>query len=384
MIQIDPKIRTWAEIDMNALYHNFQFARNASKKVMCVIKADGYGHGAVTLGKFLEKIGAAAFAVACLDEAVILREAGISLPILILGYTPPLYAELLAHYNITATIVDRQTAFETNRAAQKAGVIVFAHIKIDTGMSRLGLFAQTTSQIQDTIQAICSFTELSNTKITGMFTHFAAADTPGENAYTQQQLKNFLYIKETLYKSGIRIPVCHASNSAAILNYPNAQLDMVREGIMLYGLYPDNQPRSNGPLRPVMSLKTRVAQVKKYPAGASISYGRTYTTATPAQIAVLTAGYADGYPRRLSNHTDVFIQGKRYPQIGRICMDMCMANVTGSAVTRGDTAVLFGNGGLALELLANQIHTINYELACLITSRVHRIYNGLENNYKQN
>ena len=378
MIYTDPKMRTWAEIDLKALRHNFDIARSTGKKVMCVIKADGYGHGAVELGKHLEQYGAYAFAVACLDEALTLRDAGIKLPILILGYTPAEYAGILAENRITATIVDENAALQMEQEAARQGVSVQVHIKIDTGMSRLGFLAQTPEQIIKSADAITRCAAYPHLKIEGMFTHFAVADTLAEDAYTSFQLANYNAMKKALAQRGISIPLCHAANSAAIMEHSDAHFDMVREGIILYGLYPDSVPREKGPLHPVMTLKTRVAQVKEYPEDVTISYGRTFCTKQPTKIAVLTVGYADGFPRRQSNQAIVTINGKEYRQIGRICMDMCMVDVTGSDVKRGDEVILFGTGGCSLEQVSENVGTINYELCCLVTPRVPRVYQNAE------
>lgn len=374
MIRTDPRMRTWAEINFHALRHNVQIACNTGRKVMCVIKADGYGHGSVELGKYLEQNGADAFAVACLDEALALRNAGIRLPILILGYTPAVYARLLAENKITATIVDMESARQMNEVAAQQNVSLTVHIKLDTGMSRLGFPAQTSAQIAKTASSIEACSKLTHLKIEGMFTHFAVADAPTEDAYTHWQLANYNAVKRVLDKRGVNIQVCHTSNSAAIMNHPEAYFDMVREGIMLYGLYPDSIHRADGPLHPVMTLKTRVVQVKDFSTGTTVSYGRTFCTQHPTKIAVLSVGYADGFPRRQSNTAVVVIRGQEYRQVGRICMDMCMIDVSGSNVERGDEVVLFGAGGPSLEQVAANVGTINYELACLITPRVPRVY----------
>ena len=365
--------RTWAEIDLSALEHNLNIAKKTGKKVMCVIKADAYGHGAVRCGEFLEAHGADAFAVACLGEAVELRGAGLKLPILILGYTPADFAGELAKYNITQTAVDEQAAADMSAAAREAGVTVDMHIKLDTGMSRTGLFAQGEEAGVLAAEAAERMMALKNINITGMYTHFSVADTPSEDEYTAWQLENYMRVLNILTAHGKRPRVCHTSNSASIMDHPENHIDMVREGVMLYGMYPDSHPRT-GNLMPVMTLKSRVAQVRSLPAGTTISYGRTYKTPRDMQSAVITAGYADGYPRRLSSHAEVTINGRRYDQVGRICMDMCMADVTGSDVKRGDEVILFGPGAMSVEEVSEIVGTINYELTCLVTPRVPRIY----------
>ena len=374
METLSPAARTWAEIDCNALLHNFNIARRTGKKVMCVIKADAYGHGAVRCGRFLERHGADAFAVACLQEALDLRAGGITRPVLILGHTSAEYAALLAANTITQTVVDESAANELDAAARAAGVTVDVHIKLDTGMSRAGLLAQGEENGMEAARAAERICHLPNLHVTGMYTHFSVADTPAEDAYTAWQLENYMRVYRYLSEKGLRPETCHTSNSACILAHPETQIDMVREGIILYGMYPDSVPQK-GELRPVMTLKTRVSQVRALPAGTTVSYGRTYRSDAPFQTAVMLAGYADGYPRRLSNNTTITIHGKRYPQVGRICMDMCMANITGAEdIARGDEVTLIGGDSITWEEAAEKVGTINYELTCLVTARTKRIY----------
>ena len=374
METLSPAARTWAEIDCNALLHNFNIARRTGKKVMCVIKADAYGHGAVRCGRFLERHGADAFAVACLQEALELRAGGITRPVLVLGHTSAEYAALLAANTITQTVVDESAANELDAAARAAGVTVDVHIKLDTGMSRAGLLAQGEENGMEAARAAERICHLPNLHVTGMYTHFSVADTPAEDAYTAWQLENYMRVYRYLSEKGLRPETCHTSNSACILAHPETQIDMVREGIILYGMYPDSVPQK-GELRPVMTLKTRVSQVRALQAGTTVSYGRTYRSDAPFQTAVMLAGYADGYPRRLSNNTTVTIHGKRYPQVGRICMDMCMANITGAEnIARGDEVTLIGGDSITWEEAAEKVGTINYELTCLVTARTKRIY----------
>lgn len=379
---IAPDYRAWAEIDLGALMHNFNIARKTGKKVMCVIKADAYGHGAVACGLYLQEHGADAFAVACVSEAVELREHGICLPILVLGYTEAGYAELVSRYKLTQTLVDEEHARAMSAAAVREKIQVSCHVKLDTGMSRAGILAQGHIQCELAAGAVERIWALPGLKISGVYSHFSSADMPEERAYTAWQLDNFTRVLGLLADKGIRPETCHIGNSAAIMNLPEARFDMVREGIMLYGLYPDNQPRLKGELMPVMSLKSRVSQVRDMPEGTSVSYGRAYRSAGNMKMAVISAGYADGYSRRLGNQAYVVIGGRRYPQIGRVCMDMIMADVTGGDVHRGETAVLLGGEGMSLEEAAGLTGTINYELACLVTPRAQRIYVGTEDSVK--
>ncbi len=373
---LPPNLRTWAEIDMSALLHNFMLAKATGKKVMCVIKADAYGHGALRCGAFLEKHGADAFAVACLSEAIALRESGISVPILILGYTPPDFARLLADNDIMQTVISEENALELNEAAAARSVKVKVHIKLDTGMSRVGLLAQGRENALAAAEAAARICALPNLIVKGMFTHFSVADTPAEDEYTAWQLENYNIVLDYLSERGLRPECCHTSNSACIMAHPETRIDMVREGIVLYGMYPDSLPRENGPLRPVMTLKSRVAQIRRFPSGASVSYGRTYKNDESISTAVILAGYADGHPRRLSNQGYDTINGRRYPQVGRICMDMHMVNITGheDEVHTNDEVCLWGGSGMSTEAVSQIVGTINYELTCLITPRIPRVY----------
>ena len=373
MYTINDTSRSWAEIDLSALKHNLGIAKSCGKRVMCVIKANAYGHGAVECGKFLEKNGADAFAVACLQEALELRSAGITLPILILGYTPAEYASVLSENRLEQTLVDREYAEELNASAKAAGCTVAAHIKLDTGMSRSGLLAQGADNIAKATDDAEFMYRLENIDVTGIYTHMSVADTPSEDDYTAWQIQNFNAVIDNLSKRGITIKTRHMSNSAGIMEHPEAHFDMVREGIMLYGLYPDSMPRE-GALKPVMTLKARVGQVRELPEGTTVSYGRTYKADKPIKTAVVTIGYADGYPRRVSNNAYAVINGRRYRQIGRVCMDMIMLDVTGSDVKRGDAVTLFGEGGMTVEEVSQIVGTINYELTCLVTPRAKRIY----------
>ena len=372
-MNIAPDCRTWAEIDLGALRHNLGIAKATGKKVMCVIKANAYGHGAVVCGRFLEENGADAFAVASIGEAAELREAGIKLPLLILGYTPSEYVPLLLEYNIAQSAVDEEHALLLSEAAQKIGGRLKVHVKLDTGMSRLGIFAQGEAAANDAAEAVLRICAMKGLEVEGLFTHFSIADEARGDAYTAWQLENYLTVLNRLEREGARPPVCHTSNSACILSHPETRVDMVREGIMLYGLYPNSLPQE-GPLQPVMTLKSRVVQVKDFPERTTISYGRTFEASAPMRCAVICAGYADGLPRRLSGNFEVFINGKPYSQVGRVCMDMCMADVSEGSVKRGDEVVLFGAGGISTEQAATTVGTINYELTCLVTPRVQRVY----------
>ena len=374
MNSIHPTARAWAQIDLAAMTHNFNIAKSTGKKVMCVIKANAYGHGAVPCGLHLQKLGADFFAVACLAEAIELRRGGISKPILILGYTPAEYAAELAQHDITQTVYDMESAKALSAEAAKAGVTIDVHVKVDTGMSRIGIYAQDAEAAASAADEIEHIYGLSGLNVRGVYTHFSVADDMDQTHYTNWQLSNYRAVLDALSVKGIHPELRHTGNTAAIMNHPDSHFDMIRAGIMLYGMYPDGVHR-NGPLRPVMTLKSRVAQIRELPAGASVSYGRTYETKKPTRMAVITAGYADGHPRRISDDSYDIINGRSFPQIGRICMDMHMLDITGDDTVKvGDEVSLWGGEGMTAEQVAERVGTLNYELTCLITPRIARVY----------
>ena len=368
-------MRAWAEIDLGAMIHNMNVAKSLSgRKTMAVIKGNAHGHGAVRCGLALEKNGCDAFAVACLEEGTELRRGGIQRPILVLGWTPETFAGDLQEYDLTQSVLDEAYAEALNETAAALGKTVEVHIKLDTGMSRTGIYAQ--EDPAAAAAAVLRINDLPNLKITGIFTHYAAADVPAKDEFTAWQLRNFKAVLAELKAQGFdREVTVHASNSAAVMFHPETYFDMVRMGVMLYGLYPDDRFRPEGPLRQVLSLKARVAEVKELPAGAHVSYGCTYVTERPTKIAVVSAGYADAYPRILSNRgAYAVIRGQKCPQIGRICMDLCMFDVTGVDAERGDEVILYGKGGMPMEEVAALAGSINCEPLCLLTNRVHRVY----------
>lgn len=364
-----PYDRAWAEISLGALRHNYLAAKSAGKPLLCVIKANAYGHGAAECGRYLEKLGADYFGVACLSEALELRKAGIKKPILIMGHTQPQYAEILSINDLTQTLPDESSAAMLSAEAEKAGVTVKTHIKIDTGMSRLGICGNSAGACA----AVIRITGMPNLIVEGMFSHFAAADDPDENDFTLMQLKIFTDTEKLLIEAGKRPKLCHIANSGAIMN-GIVYGDLLRPGLMLYGLYPDNKPRSGGELLPVMSLKARISQTKELKAGSTVSYGRTYTVEEDISVAVVPCGYADGFSRGFSGKIYGVSNGKKCPQIGRICMDMHMLNITGTDITTGDEVTVLGAGGISLEEASHITGTLNYELACLICPRVPRVF----------
>ena len=375
MNEIFKSLRTWVEINLDALGCNFDAVRNTlpeNTKILAVVKANAYGHGAIGVAKFLED-KADYLAVAATDEALELRKNGVNCPILILGHIPYGDYDNIVKYNITPTISDYYEAELLSKASVKAGVIAPLHIAVDTGMNRIG-FPLNSESVKD-IKAI---NDLSNIKIEGIFSHFAAADM-SDKTYTRKQIEKFDDFVNTLSEIGVDAPIKHLYNSAAIADLEK-KYDMVRQGIILYGLKPSDEVEFNNIAvpQPVMSMKTRVVQVKTLSAGESISYGCTYTTEKETIVATLCAGYADGVTRVLSNNGEVLIRGKRAKIIGRVCMDQFMVDVTDIPdVEAGDTATIFGTDGeesISVDEIAKKANTINYEIICNINSRVTRVY----------
>lgn len=368
--------RTWAEINLNHLEHNYRALRGMLPRgcrFLGVVKANAYGHGAVPVAKKLEELGAEYLAVACLDEAVELRRAEIKLPILILGPTPSEYAGELLKYDLTQAVPEYEYALALSEAVLLEKGVLKVHVKVDTGMSRLGFLCDEV-HAEESVKQIVQTCSLQGLKTEGVFTHFANAD--GDEEYSMRQLTRFFDVLDKLEKQGVSFEIRHCAASAAVLNYPCAHLDMVRPGIALYGHYPDPSCRDlDGPgLMPVMTLKTRIASVRRLAKGTSISYGCTHTLMRDSTVAVLPVGYADGFERLLSNRTEVMIHGQRVPVLGRVCMDMCMVDVTDlSDVTVGDEVTVFGPE-LPLEEKADTVGTIQYELLCGIAPRVPRVY----------
>ena len=370
------QMRTWAEINLSALEHNYRTLR-ALAPVGCrflgLVKADAYGHGAVEVGRKLEELGADMLAVACVSEAEELRRGGISMPILCLGQTPVELAPLLLDLHVTQTVEDLETGLALSQAAQAAGKTLNIHVKLDTGMSRLGFLWRPDGDNRQLLEDIMALCALPGLKAEGMFTHFADAD--GSEAYTMDQLTRFLDAKKALEERGVRFTIYHCGASAAVLHYPCTHMDMIRPGIALYGYYPALELEGlDGPgLEPVMEVKSRIAAVRQVPAGTCVSYGRTAVLQRDSRLAVVPIGYGDGYSRQLSNRGYMDIQGVPCPVVGRICMDMCMVDVTDlPEVKAGDVAVVY-NGRL-LEQAAETTGTIVYELLCDVSPRVPRIY----------
>ena len=365
--------RTWAEIDLGAIEHNYRvICEQAQAPVLCVVKADAYGHGAVQVAKRLEKMDAPYFAVATIPEGVELREAGIETPILILGYVDEKDMDTAAQYGITVPVYDRETAELISAAAERTGKPVTVHYKLDTGMTRLGFPSW---ECEQTVQDILACSKLPGLISEGIFTHFAVADVPSGEEYTELQYKRFLDVCEGLQAAGLDLPLRHCANSGAIQTYEKMHCTMTRAGSILYGYRPDASVPPVLDLKPAMTVKARVVQVRDIPANTTISYGRTFETAEPTRMAVISMGYADGYLRTGSGKAQVLLGGVKAPVLGRICMDMCMVRIPeGVDVHRGDEVTVFGPEGWTAEDAADAAGTISYEVLCAISRRVPRFY----------
>jgi alanine racemase len=338
---------------------------------MGLVKANAYGHGAVPVAQKLEELGADYLAVACLDEAAELRAAGIKGPILILGYTPGQYADNLVALDLTPAVGELSDARAFSSAALRAGKKLKVHVQADTGMSRLG-FLCNEANMERSVEAMAELCALPGLEPEGIFTHFADAD--GSEDYTMLQFTRFLDVLKKLEERGIKFDIRHCAASAATLKFPCTHLDMVRPGIALYGHYPAPGLEELCPLQPVMTLKTKVLAVRNLPAGTPVSYGRTNTLSRDSRLAVLPVGYGDGFPRRFSNRYEVMLRGKKVPILGRVCMDLCMADVTDiPEATPGDVVVLYGDD-VPVEHGADLVNTIQYELLCNVGRRIPRVY----------
>lgn len=371
--------RTWAEVDLDILGENTRRIRSFLSpgcKLMCVVKADAYGHGDRYCAREMAKNGADWFAVSNLNEALSLRDAGIIQPVLILGTTPPEFAGVLHEQKITQTVFSSAYAAALQDAAQAAGVTVDVHLKIDTGMGRIGFDGFACGGANEAAHAAA----LPNLHATGIFTHFASADesAPDAESYTRGQYARFLEMIAALEMRGVTFSLRHCCNSAATLRYPEMHLDMVRPGLILYGMLPDPCCADILPLRPAMQLKSSVSMVKTLPENRFVSYGRQWSSPSPAAVATVPIGYADGYHRSLSNKGLMLVHGRRARVIGRVCMDQLMLDVTGiPGVAAGDEVTIIGTDGeetLPVETMAEAAGSFNYEIVCLIGKRVPRLY----------
>lgn len=365
--------RTWAEIHLDRLERNYRTLRALAPHSAFggLVKANAYGHGAVPVAKKLEELGTDWLLVACLDEAIELREGGVKAPILILGYTPAAYTDQLLRYRLTQTVYDPALAAEQSRLALSAGGRLSCFLKADTGMSRLGVLADE-GHMEQAVETLAEMYRLPGLDPVGLFQHFSDADTCP--SYSRMQMERFAALRQGLAERGCRFRVYSACAGAATLNYPQAHYDLVRPGILLYGHLPDPACAGMAEVEPVMEVKTRVASVKALPRGTCISYGRTYTLQRDSLVAAVPIGYADGLFRLLSGRQEMLVQGVRVPQIGRVCMDMCMLDVTEVPEVRPDDIVTVFGDGLPLEEKAETLGTITYELLCAVSPRVSRVY----------
>lgn len=368
--------RTKAEIHLEHLRFNIQSMKKRlgdNTPVMAVIKADAYGHGAVPLARVLMEEGVAAFGVATVEEGMELRQAGYTLPILMLGYTHPSEDRELLEYNIMPAVFQYDRAVQLSEYACKRGKKAVIHIKLDTSMNRIGMRA-----VPESIETVKKIAALPGIEIQGLFSHLAKADE-AEKEPSIAAMEQFRWFVAALEQEGIHIPVKHIANSAACMDLEGAHYDMVRMGIVLYGLYPSQEVQKEKlPLKPVLEWKSHVVYIKEVPPGEGVGYGGTFVTERPTKIGTIPVGYADGYARQLSNKGRVLIKGQSAPIIGRICMDQFMVDVTDlHGVEEGDEATLIGYDGdehISVEELSELSGRFNYEFVCEISKRVPRVY----------
>ncbi|WP_085993230.1 alanine racemase [Oceanobacillus senegalensis] len=375
---------TWVEVSLDAIHYNvkaFNHHIGRDTKLMAVVKADGYGHGAIEVAKEAIKAGADYLAVAILDEALQLRKAGIELPILVLGYTSTEGVSIAIEQNITLTVFTEDVAKKIKSVAEAQKKLAHVHLKMETGMNRIGISSQ-----EEAFKMV-NLLSSNYVMLEGAFTHFADADNT-DSTYTEKQFASFIEMIDYLEQHEVKIPIKHCCNSAGTIAYPNMHLDMVRVGVSLYGLYPGDHLREIISLKQAMSLKTKAVYIKQLEANNTISYGRTFTTKQKSKIATIPIGYADGFSRSLSNQGHVTVKGRRAPIIGRICMDQAMIDVSDMEhVGVKDEITIFGDPGdgfISLGEVAEQMNTIHYETACLIGKRVPRKYVKTTSNKEKN
>ena len=378
----------WAEVDLKAIAHNVRELRSITDSrasLMAVVKANAYGHGVLEVSRKVLENGADVLGVARLNEGIELREAGFDVPVLIFGYTPPMLAKKLIEFDLTQTVWSYKTAETIAGVAVSYNKKIKAHLKVDTGMGRLGLLPDCCrpSSIDrnltiTALREVESIASLSGLELEGIYTHFATADS-SDKSYAKKQFEIFVDFLNELRLAGLIAPVCHAANSAAIIDMPETHLDMVRAGISIYGLNPsDEVDKRRISLKPAMALKARVVHLKKVPTGFKVSYGITYETRKPTTIATVPVGYADGFNRLLSSRGHVLVGGRRAPIVGRVCMDHTMLDVGHIPdVYLEDEVVIFGNQGdaaITVDEIASTLNTINYEIVSALTARVPKIY----------
>jgi alanine racemase len=367
-------IVTWAEIDLEAIAFNIRaFKRHLGEKVklMAVVKANAYGHGAIPVAESALAAGAEMVAVHRMIEGIELRKAGIQAPILIMGYTPPDGAELAAAWQLTPSLMTVEFAQALSRRAVALGLKIPVHIKVDSGMSRFGLMPE---EVTGFLHSIAS---LPGIYLEGLFTHFATADW-ADQSYTRQQLSVFINVQTATRQAGFEFPLVHAANSAAMMILPEAHFDAVRPGIAMYGLAPSNEWASPFEIRPALTLKSLVSRIRLLPAGVGVSYGRTYVTTRPTLAALVPVGYGDGFHRSLSNKGSVLIRGRRASILGRVCMDQLVVDASDIPEVQQDDEVVLvgkqGEGSIWAEEVATLTGTLNYEVTSSLLPRVARLY----------
>lgn len=368
--------RTWAEINLDALKNNIKEVRRITSPdalVMAVVKADGYGHGAVESANIFLENGADRLAVACYSESLQLRNAGIDAPILILGASFEDEIEGIVINDVTLSLYSYEFAKKVSKVAKQNNKIAKIHIKIDTGMSRLGFVAGVNDK--EIIDEIMEISKLDNIEIEGIFSHFSTSDEKNPD-YTNLQFVRFMKICNGLEKIGLKIPIRHIANSAAIMMHPNTHLDMVRAGIVLYGLYPsDEVDKTKLNLVVAMSIKSQITQIKEISDNRGVSYGKRYITNGKTKIATVPIGYADGYTRKLSGKAKMLVGDQMVDVIGTICMDQCMIDVTSvNNINTGDEVTIFGSKTVTAENLAVWQDTISYEVVCMVSKRIPRVF----------
>ncbi len=368
----------WVEINLSNLDYNIKKIiqkAGPNKQVIGVIKADAYGHGSVMCANILRENGVKTFAIATLQEAITLRNAGAKEEIIMLGLTPDLYANIIVDYDITPVVCDYKNAKAFSDAAEKAGKIVKGLIAVDTGMGRIGYLAD---EPETAVADIKKITDLPNFKIRGLFSHMSTADA-FDKTYSHQQEQKFNAFYNALLQAGIQIPMKTLANSASIMELPEVYFDAVRPGIILYGCYPSNEvDKKELSLKPVMSVKANIIHLKDVPADFSVGYGRKYISEKPSRIATIALGYADGYPRPYSSQAKVIVNGVLCPIAGNICMDQCMIDVSNVPnVKVGDEVIVMGSNGVHTILaddIADATGTINYEICCAFGQRLPKVY----------
>lgn len=368
----------WLEIDLEAIAHNVKELRRVTQptaRLMAVVKANAYGHGAVEVSRVALANGADWLAVATLDEALELRKSGFSAPLLVMGHVPEERAEEIVAAELRPAVFHSGFARALSQAAVKLGRTVPVHVKVDSGMGRIGFPAG-----REAVGAVKNISQLPGIRVEGIFTHLAASDSE-DKRFARLQLQRFDQVWEALKAEGLEIEIRHAANSGAIIDLPESHYQIVRAGISLYGYYPSDEVKKQAvALKPAMTLKAEVVQVKEVAAGTPISYGMTYYTSRPSRIATLPLGYADGYPRLLSNRAEVLVRGQRAPVVGRVCMDQLMIDVGHlPQVEPGDEVVLLGEQmgqRISAEELGRWAETINYEIVTRMGSRLDRVYIG--------